>query len=84
MKFFTQHPQSVGESYLEHLQMAFGFGSAMVIGGLACILHGLLPALFVTTGSQTVSRLHQSMVTKRRSKPHTGLQAHRDTLDFVI
>ena len=62
---FTRHPASVGESYLEHLGMAGGFGFRMVIAGIACILHGLLPFLFVKTGSDCVTKLHERMVTKR-------------------
>ena len=80
MKFFTEHPQTVGETYFEHLQMAGGFGLTMVVGGLACLLHGLLPPFFVTTGSRTVQRLHERMVTKRRTRP----LSYGDTLDFVI
>lgn len=58
---FTQHPRSVGESYLEHLAMAWGFGLAMLTGGLACLLHGFFPFLFERTGSNCVARLHATM-----------------------
>ena len=62
---FTVHPRSVGESYGEHLRAAAGFGFAMIGAGLACLLHGLLPFLFVRTGSETVRRLHRRMVEAR-------------------
>ena len=68
MKFFTDHPASVGESYLDHMHVALSFGFSMVGGGLACIVHGVLPALFVRTGSETVGQLHSRMVTSRRTK----------------
>ncbi len=74
---FTDHPASVGESYGEHLVQATGFGVRMVLGGLACIFHGLLPFLFVKTGSTQVVKLHGRMVTGR-TKPQPGI------LDFVI
>jgi hypothetical protein len=64
---FTEHPTAVGESYLEHLRAASGFGIAMIRGGAACLIHGVLPFLHTTTGSRTVSRLHDRMVTNRRS-----------------
>lgn len=80
MNPFTDHPATVGESYLQHMRVALGFGAAMLIGGLACILHALLPALFVTTGSQTIEALYNRMVTKRRQK---GLRADAP-FDFVI
>ncbi len=63
---FTVHPRSVGESYGEHLRAAAGFGFAMIGAGLACLLHGLLPFLFVRTGSETVRRLHRRMGLTRR------------------
>jgi Family of unknown function (DUF6356) len=66
LKPFTEHPASVGETYLEHLAMASGFGWRMVVAGCACFIHGLLPFLFTTTGSRAVTELHQRMVSQRR------------------
>ena len=63
---FTKHPDAVGESYGEHFAVATSFGSAMILGGLACMVHGVLPFLFTSTGSQTVKRLHERMVVSRR------------------
>lgn len=62
---FTEHPASVGENYLQHMGMAFGFGSKMVVAGMACLLHGLLPFLFVTTGRRCIEDLHDCMVLHR-------------------
>ncbi len=78
VKLFTAHPASVGESYGEHLAMASGFGIRMVLGGFACMIHGLLPFLFVRTGSQQISTLHGAMVINRRRKEMPAI------LDFVI
>lgn len=64
-RLFTEHPESVGESYLEHMGMAFGFGGRMVLTGLACLVHGILPFAFVKTGSRTITELHTRMVTHR-------------------
>ena len=75
-KAFTEHPASVGETYGEHLVMASGFGVRMVIGGLACILHGIFPFLFVKTGSKQIESLHGKMITNRSRLPQP--------LDFVI
>ncbi len=68
-KLFTEHPASVGETYGEHLAMATGFGVRMIAGGIACLIHGLLPFLFVKTGSKRIAQLHDTMVTNRRRKP---------------
>lgn len=69
---FTEHPASVGESYFEHMGMAGSFGFAMLKGGLACLVHGIFPFLCTTTGSQTVRRLHERMVTNRVRQPAAG------------
>ena len=65
LRLFTSHPRSVGESYWQHMATAATFGSRMMVAGFACLLHGLLPFLFVTTGSQTVRHLHDRMISHR-------------------
>ncbi len=66
IRAFTEHPASVGESYGEHLLRATYFGTRMVVAGLACLLHGLLPFLFVRTGSRAIAELNDRMVLNRR------------------
>ena len=63
---FTEHPASVDETYLEHFGSALYFGTKMIVAGVACVIHGVLPAVFVTRGSDTVRALHERMVLKRR------------------
>lgn len=64
-KPFTDHPSSVGETYWQHMGMAFSFAFAMIGAGFACLLHGIFPFLFVRTGSRTITELHDRMVTNR-------------------
>jgi Family of unknown function (DUF6356) len=74
-RWFTAHPASVGESYGEHLVTATSFGSRMVLAGIACMLHGLLPFLFVRTGSRAVSELNAQLVARRATgSPSTALR----------
>ena len=75
LHLFTAHPHSVGESYGEHFCFASRFGLRMLAGGLAAVVHGLLPFLFETTGSRTILALHDEI---RRSK-----QRHVKTPEFV-
>ena len=65
-RLFTVHPESVGETYGEHLVRASCFGGRMVVAGLACMLHALLPFMFVHTGSQAIDELHARMQATRR------------------
>jgi putative acetyltransferase len=65
---FTAHPASVGESYFQHLRNAAGFAASMISGGLAVLVHAVLPFLFTKTGSGVISSLHTRMVTNRRQQ----------------
>jgi hypothetical protein len=65
LRLFTEHPASVGETYIEHFGRATGFGLRMVLCGIACLIHGLLPFLFVRTGSRGITTLYEQMVTHR-------------------
>jgi hypothetical protein len=62
---FTEHPASVGETYIEHLRSACGFSRSMIFGGLACFVHAIFPFLCVSTGSSTIRKLYDRMVTYR-------------------
>jgi hypothetical protein len=77
---FTRHPRSVDETYGEHMAMAWSFAFPMLLGGLACLVHGVFPFLFETTGSRCVKRLHERLDRRRRhaasqSAPQGGWSA---------
>ena len=65
LRAFTEHPATVGESYFGHLWQASRFGIRMVFSGVACVLHGIFPFLFVTTGSDAIKGLHAEMSDRR-------------------
>ena len=65
MSFLTDHLDEVGESYWKHMLKAAGFAMAMLVGGVACLVHAVLPFLFVRTGSTRVRHLHEVMVENR-------------------
>ena len=37
IKWFTEHPATIGETYFSHLFKATAFGVRMLIAGIACI-----------------------------------------------
>ena len=67
MRAFTEHPASVGETYNEHLTNAVGFGIRMMLAGIACLVHGLLPFLFVRTGSRAITELNDRLTSRRQT-----------------
>ena len=62
---FTAHPASVGETYLEHMRFARGFGGRMLLGGSAADIHSLFPFLFVTTASRINDELVEMRAASR-------------------
>jgi len=68
---FLSHPRSVNEGYFEHQRAAFGYGAALILAGLACLVHGLVPGLCVTTGSRRVAVLNHRMGERRRRAAET-------------
>lgn len=66
-RLFLDHPRTIGESYIAHMRCAASFGLRMIGGGLACLVHALVPGWFTRTGSETICCLHDEMA-KRRAK----------------
>lgn len=81
-RLFLDHPDSVGESYVEHAQVAGGFGLRMIVGGLGALVHAAFPFFCQTTGSRTVAALHARMVAKRGAVQ--AEQAQITSVEYVI
>jgi hypothetical protein len=72
-RIFLAHPRSIGEGYGEHFITALGFGWRMATGGLACMVHALVPALFADTASRTILTLEATMRARAATrKPAPG------------
>ncbi len=71
-KYFLDHPATVGESYAEHFGVATGVGVKMIIGGIAALIHGLIPRYFETTGSRVIFKLHSQILASRTAKRDAG------------
>ena len=72
-KVFLDHPHSFGESYWQHQRRALHFGISMITAGAACLVHALVPAVFVRTASSRVLSLYDEMNATRR----LGVMVHR-------
>jgi hypothetical protein len=80
-RFFTEHPATVGETYGEHFAFAISVGGRMVGGGLACMLHAVLPELCKTTGSRTIRELALRLVPTNREKRRTAAAGAAEPLE---
>ncbi len=66
-QLFLDHPQDIGETYAEHAGHALVIGLRMVGAGLACLVHALVPGLFVRTASDTVDSIVARMASRSDS-----------------
>ena len=55
---FTEHPKTVGESWARHARFALSASGLLARAALAAAIHAVVPALFETTASCTVDKLH--------------------------
>lgn len=73
-KLLAEHPREIGETYGEHAGHALYIGLKMLGGGLACLVHAVLPGLFVRTASEAVDDI-QNLMHKRTSPAPLDEQA---------
>lgn len=62
---FTEHPNSVGENYIQHMLVSFSFSLLMIKGFFVCFIHALLPFCFKKTGSNMIKDMHERMLINR-------------------
>ncbi len=60
-RLFTEHPQSVDETYFQHMRFAAGFAVRLLAAGLAAAVHAILPFLFEKTASRMINDMHYRM-----------------------
>ena len=77
-KLFTEHPHSLGESYLEHLICAAGYGLRMIVAGFAAIIHSVFPFLFETTASDLAKEINGDVDSR---KDEAVIQEQTELLD---
>jgi hypothetical protein len=63
-RLFVAHPRSVNEDYLAHAGVALRFAMLLFRAGLAALVHAVIPALFETTASSTIKKLHGEMMNR--------------------
>jgi hypothetical protein len=62
---FTQHPNSVGESYTKHMIFAISVGLKLFLWGFIAIIHAIFPFLFKTYVSSRIKELHDDIFNNR-------------------
>jgi hypothetical protein len=63
-RLMLRHPNSVGESYFEHMRFALQFAVLLSTAAFCAFVHALLPFCFEKTASRLVCRLHQRIANR--------------------
>jgi len=65
-KIFLAHPKDVNETYGEHFKEAGCCGLKMFLCGIACMIHAVIPCVFVTTASQGIKHVTERFINRKR------------------
>ncbi|MGI9623894.1 MAG: DUF6356 family protein [Acidimicrobiales bacterium] len=65
---FTEHPASVGETYMEHLKVAGGFARTLAKATVACSVHAVVPSMCERTASSAICDLYRRMNEGKRGE----------------
>ena len=57
-KLFIDHPESVDESYGEHMLFALRFSGLLFLAALAALVHAIVPGLCKKTASQLIRKMY--------------------------
>jgi hypothetical protein len=70
-RLFIAHPRSVNEDYLAHAGVALRFALLLFCAALAALVHAVIPALFETSASSTIKKLHGEMIGRSGPSKHS-------------
>lgn len=56
-KFFTEHPNSVCMSYIQHFKFSFGLSVYFLKKSFQSLLHAICPACYITSSSDVPKEL---------------------------
>ena len=56
-----KHLKNIDESYIQHLIFALNISIRLLIAGVQCFLHALVPGIFEKSGSNAVRTLYNKI-----------------------
>ncbi|MDB2481667.1 DUF6356 family protein [bacterium] len=57
---FTKHPESINETYFQHMYHATKASVVLFLSSLACFAHGIFPFLFEKTATKNCEKILSS------------------------
>lgn len=74
---FNEHPQTAGESYVEHMWFTFTMAARFAFTALAIVLHGFFPFLCTHTASNQIARINHIMSERAVKQRETASRKHK-------
>ena len=59
IKDSKEHLNEVNETYLQHMRIAFKISFTMLVTGVFCLIHGLIPGLFKKASSNQIAKMYE-------------------------
>lgn len=63
-RIFIDHPQSVDETYFEHMRFAGWFAARLLVAGSAALIHAVIPCLFEKTASRMIYKMYARLMSR--------------------
>jgi hypothetical protein len=79
-----EHLAGVDEDYLEHMRFASSVGGILLVAGLCCIIHSLVPALFPSSASRRIRHLHAVLQNRALLDTHPASGEPPMILPFLL
>lgn len=80
IKKFTDHPSSIGETYLQHLAFTVKGSLHLVKVAFGLLSHGLMPSLFMNYARDSIGNLEQKLL---KRNPKIGAGISNNVLDLI-
>ena len=61
IKKSKEHLDLVNETYIQHFKVALNVSLLMIVGGFQAIMHAICPAIFQTSASDKIKKLHEKI-----------------------
>ena len=71
---FKEHPNSAGETYIQHMNKAMIYSIELAMASICCMIHSICPFLFQDTASRVSKKIYddvQYRLDKARNIDHT-------------
>lgn len=68
-RLFIDHPRAVGEGYFEHMGAAFTVAWRLIRTSGKCVVHGVVPGLYKTAGSDSILKMASEISPRRFDQP---------------